>query len=381
MRRRASRVLLIAAAAACGAIWAAPCAAQVDVTLDAGASIVKYEGFLSSGAFALTPSAAWRSPLTTLAARGTALVFESGNASLLGLLSASAFSRPLGALRVEGAAEAGASTYASYARYGHVLGRPRLHYLWSGGGVWAGPVAGSVWRGDGARGAWGASAGWWARWSAVAVGASATHLAIGDTAYSDLEARLRWRRGALEVEGVGGARVASRGGGRGVYGDMSASVRLTEAISLMAAGGSYPSDPVRGSISGTFLTAGVRLAPRPARRPVAVRQLGRARASGDGEPGAGPDRALVVVERIEGLVVLVVRAAGARSVDVMGDFTDWQPLPLAAVESGRFEYAARLSPGLHRFNLRLDGGPWGVPQGASTAPDEFGGSVGVLVVP
>ena len=59
----------------------------------------------------------------------------------------------------------------------------------------------------------------------------------------------------------------------------------------------------------------------------------------------------------------MVRAPGARRVEVKGDFTDWQPLALTASGDGRYRYALGLPPGMHRFNLRVDGGEWGVPGG------------------
>jgi hypothetical protein len=205
-------------------------------------------------------------------------------------------------------------------------------------------------------------------------------VAVGDTAYSDVEGRGRWRRGAFDVEGSAGARVASRGGGSGVYGDVSAALRLTPWAGLLVAAGTYPSDPVRGSIPGRFLTIGVRLAPRPQPRVAAVPQIAPPPALGAGEPARLAD-ARVTVEQLDGLPILVVHVSGARRVEVMGDFTDWQPVALTAAGSGRFQYALSLPSGMLRFNLRLDGGPWGVPAGAGVAPDEFGGSVGVLVVP
>ena len=379
MRQRAARRLLTLSIA-CVAARAAPCTAQVEAGLDAAASFVKYDGYLASGAAALTPSVTWQSPRTALAARGTYLVFESGNTSIQGLLAGSAFSRPVGRLRVEAAAEAGASAYAGFARFAHALGRVRVHLLGGRWGVWTGPVAGRVSRGDGAHGAWGVAAGWWARGPRGALGAAWTRVAVGDTVFSDVEGRVRWRRGALDIEGAAGARVASRGGGTGAYGDVSAAVRLADWLALVLAGGNYPSDPVRGSISGRFVTAGVRLTPRPSQRAALVRQVALSLAPGTTEDPARLDRARVAVERLDGLSVLVVRVSGARRVEVMGDFTDWQPIALAASGDGRYRYALGLPPGVHRFNLRLDGGAWGVPQGAGFATDEFGGSVGVLVV-
>jgi hypothetical protein len=39
-----------------------------------------------------------------------------------------------------------------------------------------------------------------------------------------------------------------------------------------------------------------------------------------------------------------------------------------------------LAPGVHRLNVRLDGGEWVVPAGARPEPGEFGGAVGVIVL-
>lgn len=358
-----------------------PCAAQVEASLEMAASFVKYDGYLASGAAALTPSVAWQSPRAALAARGTFLVFESGNTSVQGLLTAGAFSPPLGPMRVEAAAEAGASSYTTFARFSHGLARLRAHVLGGRWGAWAGPLAGTISRGGGPRGASGVAAGWWWRSPIGALQVSWTRVAVGDTAYSDLEGRARWRRGAFDVEGSAGVRVASRGGGSGVYGDVSAALRLSEWMGLLVATGNYPSDPVRGSIPGRFVTVGLRLAPKQTPRVAVVPQIAPPSAPVAGESAAPLDGAHVAVEQLDGLPILVVHVPGARRVEVMGDFTDWQPVALAAAGKGRFQYALSLPAGMLRFNVRVDGGPWRVPAGAGVALDEFGSNVGVLVVP
>ena len=371
----------LALAVVCAAAGTAPCAAQVEAGLDLAASIVRYNGYLASGAAAFTPSVAWRFPRATLAARGTLLVFESGNTSVQGLLNADVFSPPIGRLRVEAAAEAGASSYAAFARFSHGLARLRAHVLGSRWGAWAGPLAGTISRGSGSRAASGVAAGWWWRSHIGALQLSWTRVAVGDTAYSDLEGRARWRRGAFDVEGSAGVRMASRGGGSGVYGDVSAALRLTAWMGLLVAAGTYPSDPVRGSIPGRFVTVGLRLAPKQTPRVAVVPQIAPPPAPGAPESAGRLESARVTVEQLDGLPILVVHVSGARRVEVMGDFTDWQPVALAAAGKGRFQYALSLPAGMLRFNVRVDGGPWGVPAGAGVAADEFDGSVGVLVVP
>jgi hypothetical protein len=87
------------------------------------------------------------------------------------------------------------------------------------------------------------------------------------------------------------------------------------------------------------------------------------------------------VTTISGATRLVrLRAPGAGSVEIMGDFTDWEPVPLQ--KSGRDEWKAAIPipSGTHRINLRVNQGPWGVPPGMPVLDDDFGGVVGVLVV-
>ena len=56
-------------------------------------------------------------------------------------------------------------------------------------------------------------------------------------------------------------------------------------------------------------------------------------------------------------------------------------MALAAAGEARWRYPAALPPGMYRFNLRVDGGPWLAPGGLPVAADEFGGAVAVVVVP
>jgi len=40
-----------------------------------------------------------------------------------------------------------------------------------------------------------------------------------------------------------------------------------------------------------------------------------------------------------------------------------------------------MTAGLHRLNVRRDGGPWIVPTGTMRRPDDYDGEVGVFVLP
>jgi hypothetical protein len=79
-------------------------------------------------------------------------------------------------------------------------------------------------------------------------------------------------------------------------------------------------------------------------------------------------------ERIE------IRANGASRVELMADFTDWNPVELALVD-GVWRLERALSPGLHRVALRIDGGEWITPSNLPRAKDELGGVVGLMTIP
>jgi hypothetical protein len=77
--------------------------------------------------------------------------------------------------------------------------------------------------------------------------------------------------------------------------------------------------------------------------------------------------------------VLRVRAPGATHVEVMGDFTDWEPVELT-LSDGVFSGSFALTSGSHRMAVRLDGGAWSPAANTPAVDDDFGGKVGLLVV-
>ena len=81
-----------------------------------------------------------------------------------------------------------------------------------------------------------------------------------------------------------------------------------------------------------------------------------------------------------GVVTLKVNARRARSVEVAGDFTNWSPIALESASGGLWTVTLPIKQGKYQMNLRLNGGKWLVPPGLLPMLDEFGGSVGLLVV-
>jgi hypothetical protein len=64
----------------------------------------------------------------------------------------------------------------------------------------------------------------------------------------------------------------------------------------------------------------------------------------------------------------------------MGDFTDWAPVTMSPIAADTWTYNVFIGPGVHRINIRIDGGPWVAPPGLTVVRDDFGGAVGLLVV-
>lgn len=355
--------------------------AQLSVSLDVGASRVEYDEFLPSAAFSVSPALRYTSPNSSFAARGTWLGFESGNTSAQGLLAGSLFTPAVGRWRGEFAATAGASSYAGLASFGHALARGRVHYVGDSGGLWLAGTLGHASFNDDARPIGAVAAGIWRGRTDLNVTLALSTTRVGDTSYADVEASGYWQQRRLALEGSLGVR-GGRGGGQGVYGEAVATLTVSRPLAITLGLGRYPTDPIRGSVSGRYATVGVRLtgfSPQPVPRTVPVGPYPPVPvmlAGSNGHLAA----ASIDVELAAGGPVLVVRAPGAALVEVMGDFTDWQPVALKRVgELWRLE--THLAPGLRRLNVRVDGGPWSVPAGATLEHDEFGAVVGTIVVP
>jgi hypothetical protein len=345
---------------------------------------VRYDGFRPSGAGSLAPALSWERPGAAVTARGSYLRFESGRRSLQGLIAASLFTSP-GWLprrwRGELTLSAGGSSYADFASFWHATGEARLHFVAEDRGVWIGGTGGRTSYGNAPRPVGIAGIGVWARRARLTVAASASRTFVGDTAYSDVAARVRARQGRFELDASLGARVLSHGAGHGVYGEASATLTMGERTALFVSGGRYPTDPVSGSVAGRYASAGLRL--RTAlHRPRVLRDLhppGRSTASGDG--GAGFTARLEVQPMLDGTMRLVVYAPNAATVELAGDFTDWRPVALRRTGESTWENVQHISSGVHRVNVRIDAGMWTAPAGTTLAADEFGGEVGIVAVP
>ncbi len=97
------------------------------------------------------------------------------------------------------------------------------------------------------------------------------------------------------------------------------------------------------------------------------------------EPAEVVEPLAVTMTRHEGTTTIAITARNARTVEIAGDFTGWDPVELRQ-ERGRWVIDWPLEAGTYRCNIRIDGGAWTVPDGLPSVQDDFGGEVGVLVV-
>lgn len=189
---------------------------------------------------------------------------------------------------------------------------------------------------------------------------------------TDLEASVHWEHKLLEVTVRGGQRFGHRmdvtpDSRQWVSGQTA--VWLTNQIAAVAGGGREPAHPARGLPARSYGSLGLMLAYWPIPRgtvPVVT--------------PATLIRAFEMRPAGTALQRLTARIGGVETVEVMGDFSDWAPVPLVRRGRDLWELLIPMSPGVHHINLRIDGGTWIAPPGVPAIRDGFSGEVGVLVI-
>ena len=195
-------------------------------------------------------------------------------------------------------------------------------------------------------------------------------------AFTDVSAAAAWQRGRLEL-GAGASHRVVVGGAtsrRNRYHTawrLDGAFHLTPRLAIAAATGQYAEQLATVLPGGRYTTLSLRVAltrRRPARLAIAPPiELG------DWQPFSA-------VRRDDGLVRIRIEAPGATSVELAGDFTDWEPVRLARTYGHVWEVVLPVEKGLRQANVRIDGGSWQLPPATTPMGDDFGGTVGVFRV-
>lgn len=384
-------------------ILAAPGAARAQFvySLEATGTTVSYAHAPDASGIAFRPEMKLELPRSSLVANGTLALFDRGEWSAQGFLSASLFTGTAHGVRGELAATASGIAFNDDGRSAFLVSEGRLHLADERHGVWAGAGAGGTGTRDAGSPLVVLDAGAWLRAAGATLTAAFTQsrfrssssasdpgagLLVRSPAFplyattrlltvtrhrvlDDAVLTLHLDHAALELDATVGARLATSSDAARQWGAVTGSLRIARGMAVVASVGHYPESFVQGFPSVHYASLGLRLtagAPRVGEHvhePVAARGEDFALL-----PDSATRRALRVI------------APGARRVTVMGDFTDWTPVPLERVSNDAWETRLTIPAGTYRVSLRIDDGRWTAPPGTPARTDEFGGETGVVVV-
>jgi hypothetical protein len=380
-------------------------AGPLTFTLDAGTASIRYDSAPGWSAATLTPALRVERTRFALGASGTVALLDGLGWSSQGSVDGALMIPIAPAVQAELASLAeGGRHEGLYQSTGQALGEARLHWLTHSRGAWIGGGVGRAWNAESRPVLAIGGAGAWVRLGGVTLTASVSRRQFDDeyavtrdttlitqnpdtsqgirydTAQAlltdrvsarrnptDAAAQLHWVRGLVELDVSFGRRFERGTSGDGVWGGASGVVWLSRQLALVASAGSYPGDFAQRLPRSRYATLAVRLVPwGPIRTATPTPRTGGI--------------SFEVRDAGAGMHTLVMRAPHARQVEIMGDFTDWQPLPLARGRDGEWTVTLPLATGTHRLNVRVDGGDWSAPPGLTAAADEFLGVVGILIV-
>ena len=362
-------------------------------TFEIGGSTVRYNDSVSSSAAIVSPFVRVDADRLTIGLGGTFSQSALGWSAQGGAQS-SIFTPSLGRFLGELSGSLGGSAHADRTRTGQTLAVARAHLMTPQHGAWGGVGAGAAWDGTIWRSVRTAELGAWQYVGAATALGTVTPTAVGDTIrYADGEFAIRFDLPRADIGLAGGARAGDRlpsiSASATTWGSASVTGWIAPGAALVASIGTYPVDFTQGFPGGRYVSIGLRFGARTSHRDrgsqavssaTSVTSLGAATVP---SPDVTPESVLElrVGDATAGRVTLRVLAPRATTVEIMGDFTNWSPVRLAGSGGGWWIIALPIGAGTHELNVRASGGAWMVPPGLPSVADEFGGAVGVLVVP
>ena len=352
-------------------------------TLDVGGALLSQPGLASTSVFTAAGQLRFAAPVFALTMNGVAALTPDDRYTGQGVLSASRFASPYQRARWEigGMASGFGVSNAAPAFGWQVLARE--HLTGSLGGVFAGGAAGAVSQAGFWRAVLNAHTGGYVRLDPLGRDELSAALSFTDGGVMPDGARFRngdaiayWthRSGPIELLAGGGVRVYSIA--QSIYsgwGSASVVLWITDRAGIVVAGGRALEDVTRGVPAARYLSASLRLGGSRGTTGAAtlVHRIHLEEDGGRLDVRAGDDS----------LRIVTVRLRQASTVELMGDFTDWEPVSMMQSPNGDWTLERIVSPGTHRVAIRVDGGSWGAPPNLPHVSDEFGGEVGLLIVP
>jgi hypothetical protein len=379
-RRVALAGLMGVAALAPTRVWG-----QVTLSLDVGAATIAYDEFLRSIVGTVTPAVLLERGRGTFLARASYSRFESGNESIQGTIAGSVLSPAVWKLRGEIGATASSTRYKDFSAATNVLAVGRLHLAEANRGTWLSLSAGGVaQKSEFPDDLLQLEVGGWTRAGGSTFTAQLVPTRVGTIKYLDAVAGWRWLGPEGDLSISAGYRAGEdSSGGVNRWAEVNVTAWLTRRLAVVGGVGVFPAEIVRGLPGGRYGSLALRVASRrpTGSDPKLVAQLILPyELRGLRRRGAARAEAFVHSAADDGSRDIHVRVADATRVELMADFTDWTPVPLVRERGGMWGLNVFIAPGVHRVNIRVDGGPWQPPPGLTTVRDEFGGEVGLLVV-
>ncbi len=192
----------------------------------------------------------------------------------------------------------------------------------------------------------------------VSVGYREEHARIDEMNVTDRAGTVSLVRGPVALSGVLGIRRSPDEAT--TFSGISASFALSRVAALQVSAERYAGDRLTGALGGQAINAGFVF-----RTPSGPRPLPRPRG---------------VSAPVRGLTRLAIRAPAARTVEVAGDWTDWQPIAATRAPNGVWYVDQAIPPGEYRYAFRIDGTQWRIPDGAVAVDDGIGGKSAWLTV-
>ena len=370
-------------------------AAQPLRTRNASFSAVEYENGRYASALTVDQSLFITRARSSTLANAVFSVFDDGHWSALGEIAGTRYSKSLSipqlvipfarnyyvpffrAMRGETSLGVTGSAQQGLMPTLHIIPQARLHFLDLERGMWTGGGFARTFDGENWRTTLLGDFGAWVRRGSTVVSGNfhPQQLQNGDL-MADIGATLEQTFGGVSLSGTAGLRMGQAGRVDVGWISAGATFSINRRLLATASIGNYPADLLQQLPGARFVSLTIRL-------PTKTRfQRRDDQINGITQPPAMTDGvifAIATADSAKGRVIRV-RAPASERIEVMADFTDWEPVALVRTPAGVWEINLPVSPGQHRINVRLDGGDWVVPTNVARVTDEFGGVVGLILL-